>query len=432
MNDKIGKELEDANGEILRLRAELDHTKWARTENAKKTLELEEKIAVLTEENLALQEQYKNAEVLYYSYNKNQTQWKKEKKRLETDLEMKETLIEQYKAGKTSEQTNEERCKILQALNMKLQDEKGKLENQLQKLTAELGTKTEEFRSAISVMREQNEASNLYIKTVGGKMKEKCKMCEAEEEKNMKLSKEINALRIELGKLKLEGADIKEREEKLRKEKEQLEKEIARFNEKQKAEISHNESPELKKLTTSCEMLKEENDILKNSVEELEKELEILKGKGGSKVELMQLRTAYNELEAKYKKVTEERSLSVFLRPAQTIKQRGSTVSFGQTNEGEKQKQVEESYNELKGKYETALAMSKDWKEKLQEVVLKQKEKAEKEMELKAENERLAAQYSQILKEVQDLSAKKQKAEKELSVFLYKLLLYRIQRGRQR
>ena len=77
---------------------------------------------------------------------------------------------------------------------------------------------------------------------------------------------------------------------------------------------------------------------------------------------------------------------------------------------------MEEEYSELKGKYETALAISKDWQEKLREVVLKQKDKGDKEAELKGENEKLSAQYSQLLKEVQELNGKKQKSDKEQEV----------------
>jgi len=60
--------------------------------------------------------------------------------------------------------------------------------------------------------------------------------------------------------------------------------------------------------------------------------------------------------------------------------------------------------------------MSKDWEEKLREVVLKQKEKSEKEFELKKENEKLTAQYTQILKEMQEINNKKQKTETEFEV----------------
>ncbi len=79
---------------------------------------------------------------------------------MESDLEMKTMVIEQFgKNHKVSEQTNEERCKILQSLNMRLTEEKNRLEIQVQKLTAELGTKTEEFRNAVAIMKEQADSS---------------------------------------------------------------------------------------------------------------------------------------------------------------------------------------------------------------------------------------------------------------------------------
>lgn len=76
----------------------------------------------------------------------------------------------------------------------------------------------------------------------------------------------------------------------------------------------------------------------------------------------------------------------------------------------------------MKSKYEAALANSKDWREKLQEVVARQKEKAEKEAELRNENEKLIFQYSQILKELQDEGDKRKKLEKELAVLKENLL----------
>jgi len=77
-----------------------------------------------------------------------------------------------------------------------------------------------------------------------------------------------------------------------------------------------------------------------------------------------------------------------------------------------------QEYKLLKEKYEVALANSKDWKEKLQELVAKQKEKAEIEAELRSENEKLTFQYSQILKELQDENDKRKRLEKELTVLI--------------
>ena len=62
------------------------------------------------------------------------------------------------------------------------------------------------------------------------------------------------------------------------------------------------------------------------------------------------------------------------------------------------------------------MSTSKDWREKLREVVAKQKEKAEKEIELKIENEKLMLQYSQILKELQEGNEQRKRLENEISV----------------
>lgn len=77
-------------------------------------------------------------------------------------------------------------------------------------------------------------------------------------------------------------------------------------------------------------------------------------------------------------------------------------MSFGQPYETNKQ--LEENYNELKAKYEIAIATSKDWKEKLQEVVTKQKEKTKKEFQLKEEYDKLVQQNREILLDQQKIT----------------------------
>lgn len=82
---------------------------------------------------------------------------------LRNDIEMKASLIEQYKASKLNDRTTEEKCKLLQNLNTKLKTEKKRLEEQVLKLTTELSEKTEEFRRSIHEMKEQTEASKLIL-----------------------------------------------------------------------------------------------------------------------------------------------------------------------------------------------------------------------------------------------------------------------------
>lgn len=51
--------------------------------------------------------------------------------------------------------------------------------------------------------------------------------------------------------------------------------------------------------------------------------------------------------------------------------------------------------------------MSKDWQEKLRQLATKQKERGDREEFLTRENDKLSQQYSQLLKEFQDLGSSK-------------------------
>lgn len=95
-------------------------------------------------------------------------------------------------------------------------------------------------------------------------------------------------------------------------------------------------------------------------------------------------------------------------------------MSFGQLNEGERD--LEEKYNELREKYETALAMGKDWKEKLQEVIAKQKENIARENRLREENEQLAAENSQFKKQIVEMAELHNNSVTEFTVFALLLL----------
>eukprot|EP00826_Nyctotherus_ovalis_P009874 TRINITY_DN12615_c0_g1_i2.p2 TRINITY_DN12615_c0_g1~~TRINITY_DN12615_c0_g1_i2.p2 ORF type:complete len:105 (-),score=29.22 TRINITY_DN12615_c0_g1_i2:315-629(-) len=90
-------------------------------------------------------------------------------------------------------------------------------------------------------------------------------------------------------------------------------------------------------------------------------------------------------------------------------------MSFGQLNEGERD--LEEKYNELRDKYETALAMGKDWKEKLQEVIAKQKENIARENGLREENEQLTAENLQLKKQMVEMAEMHNNSVTEFTVF---------------
>jgi len=130
---------------------------------------------------------------------------------------------------------------------------------------------------------------------------QKCKNCENEISKNAAYLKEINEQKIEIGKLKLEISQIKEREEKTI---DTIKKsfENSSINEKNSKNFENSINSKLQA----------ENKELKNRIIELLNELEELKSKGGAKVELIKLRTAYNELETKYKNIKNSENMPVF------------------------------------------------------------------------------------------------------------------------
>ncbi len=185
----------------------------------------------------------------------------------------------------------------------------------MQQLVSELGTKTDEFHNTLESLKQQRRTDP--------SQKGRCIACEAAEDKNLALAKELTASKVELGRLKLDAENSAHMTDQVRKERDEMEKMVVKFREQLQEQskratqetrsVPAAETEELKRAQgelreaqIASEMAKEENMLLKSSIQDLEKELEELKSKGSGKVDLMKLRASYNELEGKYKSLLEE------------------------------------------------------------------------------------------------------------------------------
>lgn len=114
-------------------------------------------------------------------------------------------------------------------------------------------------------------------------MNSKCRTCEAERDRSERLSKELEESRMKIKNVTMELSQFKEGA----------------------LSISNKENV-YKKVT-------EENTALRSKIHELEQTIERLQTKGGFRDELTRMKEAYNELETKYKRIGEERSVLIYI-----------------------------------------------------------------------------------------------------------------------